>query len=196
MAKNQPTMDDFQPIKRPPGRPRKNPDAKPAVRKPLDLSEPTTFGQELVEPGDNNKFLRHALTIRQWPVIDISDPIAVENRINEYFVLCMQDDMKPSVKGLENALRVSRTTIWEWKQGNYRAGTHQAIICEAYDVMEALWQDYMQNGKINPVSGIFLGKNLFTQYSDKQEFVLTPNQQNNQVDMAAIEAKYAELPED
>lgn len=187
-------MDEI--VKRGRGRPRKDPNAKPAVRKPLDLSEPTTFGQELVEPGDNSKFLRHALSIRQWPIIDITDPVAVENRINEYFVLCMNDDMKPSVKGLENALRVSRSTIWEWKQGNYRKDTHQAIICEAYDMMEALWQDYMQNGKINPVSGIFLGKNLFPGYTDKQEFVLTPNQQREAVDAATIEAKYAELPED
>ena len=43
--------------------------------------------------------------------------------------------------------------------------------------MEILWENYMQNGKINPVSGIFLGKNNFG-YQDKQEMVLTPN--NNQ----------------
>lgn len=35
----------------------------------------------------------------------------------------------------------------------------------------------MQNGKINPVSGIFLGKNNFG-YQDKQEMVLTPNTNN------------------
>jgi hypothetical protein len=40
--------------------------------------------------------------------------------------------------------------------------------------MEILWENYMQNGKINPVSGIFLGKNNFG-YQDKQEYVLTPN---------------------
>lgn len=190
-------MDDFQPVKRPVGRPRKSPEEKKKRKTEMVLTEPTTFGQELVEAGDNTKFLSHALTIMRWPLIDITDPEEVRQRISDYFQLCVNDDMKPSVKGLENALRVQRSTIWEWKQGNYRAGTHQAIICEAYDVMEALWQDYMQNGKINPVSGIFLAKNLFAgQYTDKQEFVLTPNQQNNQVDMAAIEAKYAELPED
>jgi hypothetical protein len=52
----------------------------------------------------------------------------------------------------------------------------------------------MQNGKINPVSGIFLGKNNFS-YQDKQEYVVTPNNQQEQVDPKAIEAKYAELPE-
>ena len=187
---------DFQPVKRPVGRPRKSPEEKKKRKTEMVLSEPTTFGQELVEAGDNTKFLSHALTIMRWPLIDITDPEEVRQRISDYFQLCVNDDMKPSVKGLENALRISRSTIWEWKQGNYRAGTHQAIICEAYDVMEALWQDYMQNGKINPVSGIFLAKNLFGgQYTDKQEFVLTPNQQN-EVDMATIEAKYAELPDD
>ena len=185
-----------EPVKRKPGRPRKDPNAKPAVRKPLDLSAVTTFGDQNLEPGDNSKYLRHALTIRQWPLIDITDPIAVENRINEYFILCMQDDIKPSVKGFLNALRVAKSTLWEWKTGGLRAGTHQAIIVEAYDVLEALWEDYMQNGKINPVSGIFLGKNNFN-YSDKQEYVLTPNQNRlAEADVATIEAKYAELPED
>ena len=88
----------------------------------------------------------------------------------------------------------AKTTLWEWKQGSYRAGTHQAIICEAYDMLEALWEDYMMNGKINPVSGIFLGKNNFG-YQDKQEYVLTPNQRES-VDASVIEAKYAELPEE
>ena len=41
-------------------------------------------------------------------------------------------------------------------------------------MMENLWENYMQNGKINPVSGIFLGKNNFG-YQDKTEYVVTPN---------------------
>ena len=52
------------------------------------------------------------------------------------------------------------------------------------------------NGKINPVSGIFLAKNLFTGYSDKQEFVLTPNQMGEAVSPEVLAAKYEELPED
>lgn len=148
------------------------------------------------DPGDNSRYLRHALAIRDLPKIDTSDPVQVENRITEYFNLCAADDIKPSVKGFLNSLRVARSTLWEWKQGNYRAGTHQAIICEAYDVLEALWEDYMQNGKINPVSGIFLGKNNFG-YADKQEYVLTPNTNEIQkLDAATIEAKYKELPEE
>lgn len=148
--------------------------------------------QVQTEAGDNTKYLSHALAVRNMPPIDIADPVQVRNRISEYFTLCAENDMKPSVTGFRNALRVAKSTLWEWKQGNYRAESHQAIICEAYDMLEALWEDYMMNGKINPVSGIFLGKNHFG-YQDKQEYVLTPNQKN-EIDTVAIEAKYAELP--
>lgn len=151
---------------------------------------------DLAEPGDNTKFLAHALTVHNWPAIDTKDPAQVQQRINEYFNLCVQDDVKPTVKGFLNSLRVAKSTLWEWKNGGYRAGTHQQIICDAYDVLEALWEDYMMNGKINPVSGIFLGKNNFG-YQDKQEYVLTPNQQQiTPEDVKAIEHKYDELPEE
>jgi hypothetical protein len=162
-------------------------------RKRADLAN---FGQENVEPGDNVKFLSHALAVRNLPAIDTSDPAQVKQRINDYFTLCVEDDVKPTVKGFLNSLRVAKSTLWEWKTGGYRAGTHQAIIVEAYDVLEALWEDYMMNGKINPVSGIFLGKNNFG-YQDKQEYVLTPNQQQlSAEDVKAISSKYEELPEE
>ena len=53
----------------------------------------------------------------------------------------------------------------------------------------------MLNGKINPVSGIFLGKNNFG-YKDQQEYVLTPNQMGETISQEALEAKYNDLPED
>jgi hypothetical protein len=149
-----------------------------------------------VEPGDNAKYLAHAMTIMNWPPIDKKDPEQVRRRLQDYFTLCAENDMKPTVKGFLNALKLAKTTLWEWKQGNHRAETHQAVILEAYDLLEALWEDYMQNGKINPVSGIFLGKNNFG-YQDKQEYVVTPNANAiSEVDVKAIEDKYSELPED
>ena len=147
-----------------------------------------------VEPGDNTKYLTLAMTVMNLPPIDISDVNQVRQRINEYLTLCASADMKPTVKGFCNALKIGRTTLFDWKRGSYRQDTHQAVICEAYDLLEELWENYMQNGKINPVSGIFLGKNNFG-YQDKQEYVVTPNTKEVEaVDAATIEAKYAELP--
>ena len=147
-----------------------------------------------VDPGDNSRFLRHALEVRNMPPIDISDIRQVEERLTWYFNHCTEDDIKPTVSGFCNSLGISRQTLLNWKTGTYRAGTHQAVILEAYSILEELWEHYLQNGKMNPISAIFLGKNNFG-YQDKQEHVITPNQQQEQVDVAVIEAKYAELPE-
>lgn len=162
---------------------------KPKRNRP-DLAN---FGQENVQPGDNAKFLSHAMAVMNMPEINIADVDQVEQRIGEYLTLCAQNDMKPTVKGFCNALGITRQTLFDWRHGNFRAETHQAVIVKAYGLLEELWESYMQNGKINPVSGIFLGKNNFG-YQDKQEYVLTPNQQNT-VDPETIEAKYDELPE-
>lgn len=147
-----------------------------------------------LEPGDNSKFLRHALTTLELPPIDISDPSQVEGRIGWYFNHCIDNDMKPTVSGMCNALGIHRDTLHTWRTGEFRADSHQAVVLKAYRLLEELWEDYMLNGKINPVSGIFLGKNHFG-YTDKQEYVVTPNTGVESVDVKTIEAKYAELPE-
>lgn len=149
-----------------------------------------------VEPGDNSKYLRHALTTLNLPPIDISDEKQVEERIQWYFSHCIENDMKPTVKGLCNSIGISRNTIRTWYNEEYRGKTHSKVIRKAYDLLEELWEDYMLNGKINPVSGIFLGRNNWG-YQDKVDIVVTPNTNNVEAaDLATIEAKYAELPED
>lgn len=168
---------------------------KPSKRKGNASAFPSNMPLN-TDPGDNSKYLAHAMTIMNWPPIDKNDPEQIRARLQQYFTLCAENDMKPTVKGFLNALKLAKSTLWEWKQGNYRADTHQGVILEAYDLLEALWEDYMQNGKINPVSGIFLGKNNFG-YQDKQEYVVTPNASGiSEIDVKAIEDKYAELPND
>lgn len=191
---------DFQHMKRGRGRPRLSEEEKKeraALRKTGEMPPgKANWGEEYVEKGDHSKYIRHALATWNLPPIDIADPKQVSGRIDWYFNHCAENEMKPTVTGFCNALGVHKDTIRSWYHGEFRADTHQAIICRAYGVLQELWEDYMLNGKINPVSGIFLGKNQWRDYVDKQEYVLTPNQQNNDVDPATIEAKYAELPED
>ena len=193
-------MDEEIILKRPPGRPRKQPkpETDTAIAKPKSATPSKRFppfGSDLAEPGDNSKYLGHALTIQRMPLVDLNDIVAVKERIDWYFELCYRNDMKPTVSGFCNSLKINRVTLLNWRNGTFRADTHQAVILEAYSMMEEMWENYMQNGKINPVSGIFLGKNNYG-YQDKQEYVLTPNQQQEAVDPKLIEAKYAELPEE
>ena len=119
------------------------------------------FGEENVEPGDNSRFLRYALVSLDLPPIDISDPEQVKNRIYEYFQFCVDNDRKPNMVGMANWIGVDPETLRTWKNGTYRSATHSGMIKKAIMILEEMWVDYMQNGKINPASGIFLAKNMF-----------------------------------
>ena len=139
-----------------------------------------------VEAGDNAKYVRLGMKLFNLPSIDLHDPQQVIDRLNEFFNIHAEADMKPTVSGMGMALGLDRRRLWEIKTGAKKGGLTEydlpnetlVSIKRAYEYMEILWENYMQNGKINPVSGIFLGKNNFG-YQDKTEYVVTPNVQND-----------------
>ena len=107
----------------------------------------------------------------------------------------MEDDIKPTIGGLCNSLGIRRQTLNEWKNGNNRAGTHMDIIKKAYEFMDELWEHYMMNGKLNPVTGIYLGKVLYGHVEEQQQTIIVKNGMQD-VDYATIEEKYKQLPND
>ena len=132
-----------------------------------------------LEAGDNSKYLTVSMKLMNLPEIDLKDPEQVIDRLNEYFQIHADNDMKPTVAGMGMALGLDRRRLWEIRTDvpdrNQDLPTMtRDCIKKAYKMMENLWENYMQNGKINPVSGIFLGKNNFG-YQDKTEYVVTPN---------------------
>ena len=153
----------------------------------------------MVNPGDNTMYLQQSLELMNLPTIDLHDIMAVQERINEFFNIMAKYDTKPTVAGMAMALGMDRRTLWAIRndQPTGGAGYKTALppevansIKKAYLLMENLWENYMQNGKINPVSGIFLGKNNFG-YQDKTEYVLTPNtQRDNDYDPDSIRQRY------
>ena len=150
----------------------------------------------VTEPGDNSKYLAVSMKLFNLPSIDLKDPEQVQRRLDEYFQIHFEADLKPTVAGMGMALNgMDRRRLWEIRTGNYHTSKEIAdlptattdSIKRAYKLMENLWENYMQNGKINPVSGIFLGKNNFG-YQDKTEYVVTPNV-NNDSDYSADDIK-------
>ena len=173
---------------------KKQPDATKIIKKPQNTNFPTAV--ELPE-GDNNKYTTFALEIMKFPKIDVRNPEQLSSRVLEYFQLCADHDMKPGVAAVGLAIGLDRRRLWEIRSGAANVAIPQEckdIINGVYDSLETLWESYMVNGKINPVSGIFLGKNNFG-YQDKQEYVVTPNTLGNDVSREVIESKYEELPE-
>lgn len=138
--------------------------------------------------NSNTLYIRKNLEIANLPEIDLTNPDEVGERINQYFEIEAKYGNKPTVAGLAMSLNgMNRRRLNEIVTGNFgntrgitttlpKTVTH--LIKKAHQLMEQLWEDYMQNGKINPVSGIFLGKNNYG-YQDKTEYVVTPNSQRD-----------------
>lgn len=155
------------------------------VKKPRGGKNSPVIGDNglQVEPGDNAKYLMVSMKLMELPDIDLKDVEQVRERLSEYFQIHADNDLKPTVAGMGLALNgMDRRRLWEIRTGNDKAYDLPTAVSDtikkAYKLMENLWENYMQNGKINPVSGIFLGKNNFG-YQDKTEYVVTPNMQND-----------------
>lgn len=151
-------------------------------------------------PGDTTKYLNQSLELFNLEDIDLHDPEAVAQRLSDCFEIFAKYDTKPTVAGLAMSLNgMSRRTLiaivndYATGGSGYKTALPKEvalIIKKAYKIMENLWENNFQNGKLNPVTGIFLGKNNF-QYVDKQEHVLTPVQQNDSDYSAAdIRSRY------
>lgn len=159
-----------------------------------DLSEMMT---PHTEPGEVATMMRNALEISSWPSIDTNSAEQVAERIRQYHVYCLEHDMKPDMSGMAMALGTFRQTLWRWENGiesNKPAGVRDAIK-KGREMNENIMVQMMQNGKLNPVTAIFLLKNNHG-YKDQQDVVITPNTPAEGRDPEEIRRQYREsLPE-
>ena len=164
-------------------------------RKRPDLTEMMTPN---TEPGEVAEMMRNALEISSWPKINTDSAEQVEERIRQYHVYCLEHDMKPDMSGMAMALGTFRQTLWRWENGiesNKPAGVRDAIK-KGREMNENIMVQMMQNGKLNPVTAIFLLKNNHG-YKDQQDVIITPNTPAESRDPGEIRNQYIQaLPEE
>lgn len=147
-----------------------------------------------IKDGANAKYMNHNLELAYLPPIDTNDVVEVRARCEQYFLMCQEHDTKPSVAGLALALGVNRNTLLSWLKGTYRKPAEVLnIIAIAYNVLNAQIEDYMQDGEIPTVNGIFIMKCNFG-YNENSGAVVTETQANV-IDMQALIDEAKLLPE-
>lgn len=126
-----------------------------------------------------------------WETPDMADNAAVSQRVADYFTLCDQDSIKPSVAGMALAFGIERTVFTRMVNGERGklSSDVKHTLKKAYQILNAQMETYMQDGKVNCVAGIFLMKNNMG-YQDKTEMVLTPNQNVNDISPEQLQHKY------
>lgn len=165
-----------------------------------DLKDPVYHENKDIKPGDNTKFLNKNVRVFSLPQVDLGKPEQVEERIQEYFEISKEYDSKPSVTGLSLALKIPRQKLYAIVTGRDMvqspreaekiAPESRSLIRQVYSLMDAMWEDYMLNGKINPASGIFLGKNHFGYQDTMQHVIDTTDNGRPQIDMEEMKKRY------
>ena len=145
-----------------------------------------------IEPGENSRMVTNALLGLKKPRVDVKDPQAIAERMEEYLNYCIENDISPSVAGCANWLGVHIDTVSAWYSGRRGSPEHQRTASNFYGVLQDIWAQKMDNGSINPVSGIFMGK-AFYGYKDTQEIVVTHNN-NQEMSVADLIAESKRLP--
>lgn len=155
----------------------------------------------MLEDGDNAKFMMVNMTLFNMTEVDRSNLAAVQERLNDFFKLYAENDMKPTVAGMAMALGMNRRTLWAIThdaplggRGNYSTLPQDVTdtIKKAYFLLENLWETYMASGKINPMAGVFLGVNNYGYQDVKRVDVapIVPENTENDYDPEAIRQRY------
>lgn len=83
----------------------------------------------------------------------------VRERIDDYFQFCQEKGFRPAIESLCLALHISRMTLWKWEHQQGCSAERAETVRDAKAFIAAFLETTFVNGRINPVSGIFLLKN-------------------------------------
>ena len=145
-------------------------------------------------PGAMSQMIVHAVALQKMGKVDMTDPKAVEKRVDEYLEYCINNDIKPTVESMALAFSTNRTQLWKWKEGvessNVPNESRQALR-RGYDLMNQLLTQCLVDGAINPISAFFLLKNNHN-YKDQTEVVVTANNPYAENGSEDVREKYIE----
>ena len=168
----------------------------------------------VLDPDVSHRTTAMAMAIMGMGEIDLNDGDALADRLGEYFQLCSDNAIKPTMSGLALSIGVNRQELLRIRDGSYETVTSSrgmwttskvrhlsrdsaSLIKKACELMEVMWEANFQEGSIQPVVGIFLGKNNYG-YKDQVDTVVTAKQEStiDDAEAKAIVEKYREsLPE-
>ena len=170
-------------------------DKKPRVRRvDAEKSKGIVAMQNPELPdGYNTRRIAFMMEILPTEPLDCNDVDEMERRFARYLELCHEHDMKVGNQAAYAAIGLDKQQVWDYVN-RASANPRRADFLKKVQKICALYREgLMEDGKINPVTGIFWQKN-YDGLRDQQEVVLTPNQSplGEQKDAESLRQKYLE----
>ncbi len=116
--------------------------------------------------------------------------LRMERRFMHYLETCAKYDMKIGNQAAYAAIGIDKGIAWEWVNRCTTNPARTDFIKKVQKVCALYREGLMQDGKVNPVTGIFWQKN-YDGMKDQTEMVLTPNNPlGDSADTEALARKY------
>ena len=153
--------------------------------------------------GYNTRRIAFMQEILPTEPLDHNDVDEMERRFVRYLQKCAEWDMKIGNQAAYAAIGINKDLVYEWTVRRQTNPRRTEFVKKVQQFCAMYREGLMEDGKVNPVTGIFWQKN-YDGMKDQQEVVLTPNQNplGEQKDAESLKQKYlentygvAELPE-
>lgn len=164
------------------GRPKGRKDSKPRdptpYKKNLEKARaksPVYQDQTAEMPeGYNTKRILFMQAILPDKPPDKNDIPEMERRFARYLQLCAEWDMKVGNMAAYAAIGIDKDIAFTWKNQTVSNPERANFIKKVQKICALYREGLMEDGKVNPVTGIFWQKN-YDGLRDQSEVVLTPN---------------------
>lgn len=153
--------------------------------------------QELEQEAEQERIVwttnmfQHIQHIKEIKKPSTDDPTSIERACKEYFELCEEDGVPPTVAGLARALGTNRSTLMKWLHGEISIRTAD-VVMEYFSLIEIFDESALKNNKTNAVAGLFNMKNNYD-YKDEVEHKIIDERKPTMKEIAEKYGKRAEI---
>lgn len=138
-----------------------------------DHHVPANNRDPIVPVGYNGELVSNIASLIQPP--ELTDPDCIERweKFTAYLRMCAEKDMKVGNLAAYMAIGIDKTIAWKW-ENEQLSKDRRNLIKSIRQVCAVYREQLMQDGKVNPVVGIFWQKN-YDGMRDQTETVITAN---------------------
>lgn len=143
--------------------------------------------------GYNTRRIAFMQAILPTEPLDHDDVEEMERRFQHYLTKCAEWDMKIGNQAAYAAIGINKDLVYEWTVRRQTNPRRTEFVKKVQQFCAMYREGLMEDGKVNPVTGIFWQKN-YDGMKDQQEVVLTPNASplGDRTDAEALKQKYLE----
>lgn len=188
-------------MSRTPGAKDKQPRKKAeAGNRPSDKSPIIRDNNPVLPEGYNTQMIMFMREVMPEESIDINDVEEMNRRFTRYLDICAKYDKKIGNLAAYAAIGITKEQAKDFEVNSKSNPARAYFIKKVRQFCSMYREGLMQDGKVNPVTGIFWQKN-YDGLKDQQEVVVTPNNplgemgDTERIKQKYLDAGYNVLPE-